>query len=348
MPPRTFTLASRPSQLARIQTNAVVASFETLYPPSAPDSPRFAAAFKTTAGDRNQSQALALVGGKAFWTEDLETALRIGTVDILVHCLKDVPTALPNDCVIGAILERENPVDSLIIKASQPWKSLEELPAGSVVGTSSVRRVAQLRRKFPHLEFLDVRGNVDTRLAKLDAPDGPYAALILAKAGMVRVGLAERLTADIPPPTLFYAVSQGALALEIRRNDAEALELCKQLNHRETELRCLAERACLRVLEGGCSVPVGAASHLDLGTGKFELTGCVTSLDGKRHIQHTLKEVVKSAEDAEALGARLAKFLVDTGAGEILDEINKDRKRRAVDAEEAEAHAAETAATQNV
>ncbi|KAF7370700.1 hypothetical protein MSAN_00703200 [Mycena sanguinolenta] len=337
MPPRTFILASRPSQLARVQTNAVVASLEALYPPSASDSPRFEAAFKTTAGDRNQSQALSLVGGKAFWTEDLETALRVGSLDILVHCLKDVPTTLPDDCVIGAILERENPVDSLIVKAGKPWKSLEELPAGSVIGTSSVRRVAQLRRKFPHLEFLDVRGNVDTRLAKLDAPDGPYAALILAKAGMVRVGLGDRLTADIPPPTLFYAVSQGALALEIRRNDAEALELCKQLNHRETELRCLAERACLRVLEGGCSVPVGAATQLDLASGELEMTGCVTSLDGKRHIQHTLKEAVKSAEEAEALGARLAKVLVDTGAGEILDEINKDRKRRVAEAQAAEA-----------
>ncbi|KAJ7207300.1 porphobilinogen deaminase, dipyromethane cofactor binding domain-containing protein [Mycena haematopus] len=222
-----------------------------------------------------------------------------------------MPTTIPDGFVIGAILERENPVDSLVVKAGKAWKSLEELPAGSVVGTSSVRRVAQLRRKFPHLEFLDV----------LDAPDGPYAALILAKAGMVRVGMGDRLTADIHPPTLFYAVAQGALALEVRSNDAEALELCKQLNHRETEWTCLAERACLRVLEGGCSVPVGVATQLGP-AGELELTGCVTSLDGKRHVQHTLKEIVK--------------ILIDSGAGEILAAINKDRERRVAEAEEKE------------
>lgn len=155
MSARTFTLASRPSQLAKTQTNMVVASLEALYPPSA-DSPRFATSFVSTAGDRNQSQALYLVGGKAFWTTDLEAALGERRVDILVHCLKDVPTTLPDGFVIAAILEREDPVDSLIVKAGKEWKSLEELPAGSVIGTSSVRRVAQLRRNFPHLKFLDV------------------------------------------------------------------------------------------------------------------------------------------------------------------------------------------------
>jgi len=332
MSPRTFTLASRVSQLAQNQTNMVVASLEALYPPSAESSPRFATSFLSTAGDRDKSQALYLLGGKALWTKDLEIALKDGSVDMLVHCLKDVPTALPDGCVIGGILERESPVDSLVVKAGKEWKSLEELPAGSVVGTGSVRRVAQLRRKFPHLKFLDVRGNLDTRVAKLDAPEGPYAALILAKAGMVRVGMGDRLTADIHPPTLFYAVSQGALALEIRSDDAEAMELCKQLTHRLTQWSCLAERACLRVLEGGCSVPVGVSTQLD-DAGELELTGCVTSLDGARHVQHTLKEKVKNAEEAEAVGARLGKILIDTGAGEILADINRDRERQVAEAE---------------
>ncbi|KAF7356722.1 hypothetical protein MVEN_01007100 [Mycena venus] len=331
MRPRTFTLASRPSQLAQVQTNTVKASLETLYPPSE-SSLRFTTSFLSSAGDRNKSQALYLLGGKALWTKDLEVALKDGSVDILVHCLKDMPTMLPDGCVIGAILEREDPVDSLVVKAGKEWKSLDELPAGSVVGTGSVRRVAQLRRKFPHLKFLDVRGNLDTRVAKLDAPDGPYAALILAKAGMVRVGMGNRLTADIPPPTLFYAVSQGALALEIRSDDTEAMELCKQLTHRHTQWSCLAERGCLRVLEGGCTVPVGVSTRLDE-AGELELTGCVTSLDGGRHVQHTVKEKVKSAEEAEAVGEKLAKILIDAGAGEILADIGKDREQRVAEAE---------------
>lgn len=156
MSPRTFTLASRASQLAQIQTNIVVAGLEALCPPSDASSPRFATSFMSTAGDRNQSQALYLLGGKALWTNDLEVALKEGRVDMLVHSFKDVPTSLPEGCVIGAVLEREDPVDSLVVKAGKEWKSLEELPAGSVVGTSSVRRVAQLRRNFPQLKFLDV------------------------------------------------------------------------------------------------------------------------------------------------------------------------------------------------
>ncbi|KAJ7451134.1 porphobilinogen deaminase, dipyromethane cofactor binding domain-containing protein [Mycena latifolia] len=335
MAPRTFTLASRASQLAQIQTNIVVAELEALFPPEADASPRFATSFMSTAGDRNQSQALYLLGGKALWTKDLEVALKEGSVDMLVHSFKDVPTVLPDGCIIGAILERENPVDSLVVKAGKDWKSLEELPAGSVVGTSSVRRVAQLRRNFPELKFLDVRGNLNTRMAKLDAPDGPYAALILAKSGMVRNGMGDRLTADILPPTLYHAVSQGALAVEIRSDDTEALELCQKLTHRETQWSCLAERACLRVLEGGCSVPVGVSTKLE-GT-ELELTGCVTSLDGGLHVQHTLKEKVDSVEEVEAVGARLAKILIESGAGQILSDINEDRARRVGEAEAAEA-----------
>ncbi|KAJ7151619.1 porphobilinogen deaminase [Mycena filopes] len=290
----------------------------TLAAPSTESSPRFATSFMSTAGDRNQSQALR------YGPKDLEVALKEGSVDMLVHSFKDVPTVLPEGCVIGAILERENPVDSLVVKAGKPWKSLEDLPAGSVVGTSSVRRVAQLRRNFPELK--------NTRMAKLDAEDGPYAALILAKSGMVRLGKGDRLTADLTPPTLYHAVSQGALAVEIRSDDAEAMALCKQLTHRATEWSCLAERACLRVLEGGCSVPVGVSTQLDK-EGGLKMTGCVTSLDGGLHVEHTLKEKIASPQDAEAVGARLAKILIDSGAGKILADINKDRERRIEEAD---------------
>ncbi|KAF8060962.1 porphobilinogen deaminase, dipyromethane cofactor binding domain-containing protein [Lyophyllum atratum] len=351
---RKFTLASRGSQLAQIQTNMVLASLQGLYPPPSTSDhdqhgPTFATSFMATAGDKNQSQALYLLGGKALWTKELEVALKEREVDMIIHCLKDVPTTLPEGCSIGAILEREDPVDSLVVKSGKPWKSLEDLPAGSVVGTSSVRRVAQLRRNFPALQFLDVRGNLNTRLAKLDAADGPYAALILAKAGLVRLGMGDRITADLHPPTLYYAVSQGALAVEIRDDDAEALALCQKLTHWETAWMCLAERACLRVLEGGCSVPIGVTSALEVEAGESKagnltLTGCVTALAGDLHVEHTLQERVTSAEEAEEVGSRLARILSEKGAKKILDDINVDRDRRVAAADKADKEAIEATA----
>ncbi|KAF5377250.1 hypothetical protein D9615_006402 [Tricholomella constricta] len=351
---RKFTLASRASQLAQIQTNIVLASLQALYSPPAESDrdhrgPTFATSFMATAGDKNQSQALYLLGGKAFWTKELEVVLKEGAADMIIHSLKDVPTTLPEGCSIGAILKREDPVDSLVVKSGKPWKSLEELPQGSVVGTSSVRRVAQLKRNFPTLKFLDVRGNLNTRLAKLDAPDGPYAALILAKAGLVRLGMGDRITSDLRPPTLYHAVSQGALGVEIRDDDAEALALCRQITHWETEWLCLAERACLRVLEGGCSVPIGVASKLDVEAGEVKagtltLTGCVTAIAGDLHVEHTLQVRVASAEEAEEVGRRLARILSESGAKKILDDINEDRDRRVVAAEQADKEATEATA----
>lgn len=154
---RTFVLASRASQLAQIQTNIVLDTLQSLHAESSdPSQPKFTTSFMSTAGDKNQSQALYLLGGKALWTKELEVALKDKEVDLLIHSLKDVPTTLPEGCALGAILEREDPVDSLVVKAGEPWKSLDDLPAGSVVGTSSVRRVAQLKRNYPKLKFLDV------------------------------------------------------------------------------------------------------------------------------------------------------------------------------------------------
>jgi hydroxymethylbilane synthase len=157
---RTFTLASRASQLAQIQTNIVLASLQALFPQGSDHGPTPGPTFKTsfmaTAGDKNQSQALYLLGGKALWTKELEVVLKEGVVDMIIHSLKDVPTTLPEGCIIGAILKREDPVDSLVVKRGENWTSLEDLPDGSVVGTSSVRRVAQLKRNYPKLKFLDV------------------------------------------------------------------------------------------------------------------------------------------------------------------------------------------------
>ena len=317
-----------------------------------------------TEGDKNQQQALYVLGGKSLWTKELEVALLDGEVDILVHSLKDVPTVLPKGCELGAILEREDPADSLVVKKGLGYRTIEELPEGSVVGTSSVRRVAQLKRKFPKLVFKDVVSyghfiagmenflmrvcilerkfvrmrasnainrfltiHRNTRLAKLDAPDGEYSALILAKAGMVRLDWNDRISSDIVPPTLYHAVGQAALAAEIRSNDPDTKRIVQPLIHKPTDYRCRAERAMLRVLEGGCSVPVGAATELDA-EGTLALTGTVTSLGGDRHVEQQKSKKIETVEDAEALGEEVAKALIESGGREILDEVTKDRASR--------------------
>ncbi|KAI5120216.1 hypothetical protein M0805_000031 [Coniferiporia weirii] len=358
-PPRTstFTLASRASELARIQTYIVRDTLAAAFPSTPTQAYEFATSFMRTAGDKNQTQALYILGGsasggKALWTEELEAALLRAPelpgaaaattgdgnedapaerVDMLVHSLKDVPTVLPKGCAIGAILEREDPVDSLVVKQGLPYKSLDEFPEGSVVGTSSIRRVAQLKRRYPKLAFADVRGNLNTRLAKLDALTGPYTALVLAKAGLVRLGMGARITTDLTAPILFHAVGQGALGVEVRADDEAVATLCRALNHGPTEWKCRAERAMLRVLEGGCSVPVGAHTELVPTEGdraRLTITGTVTAMDGSEHIEHTLEEEVGSAGEAEGVGAKLARTLMDMGAREILEAIAKDKAAR--------------------
>ncbi|KAK0480996.1 porphobilinogen deaminase, dipyromethane cofactor binding domain-containing protein [Armillaria luteobubalina] len=280
----------------RVTLNVTCVAFEALPPPS--DSPRltFTTSFLATVGDRNQSQALFLMGGKVLWTKELEVVPE-GRGGGHAHPLsQDIPTVLPDSCIIGAIMEREDPV---------AWRTLDDLPAGSVVGMSSVRRVAQLKCNSPKLKFLNVLYNRNTWLAKLDADDGPYAALILAKSGMLCVGMGHCITTDLPPPTTVPCC-----------DDTEVLKLCKSITHKETQIRCLAEHACLRVLEGGCSVPVWVNSMFENGT--LALTGCVTSLDGNEPIKHTLKEPVSSV---------LMKVLIASGTGKILDDINIDREK---------------------
>ncbi|CBQ70538.1 related to HEM3-porphobilinogen deaminase [Sporisorium reilianum SRZ2] len=229
----------------------------------------------STAGDQNLRSPLYVIGGegKAIWTKELEVALEQGAVDAIVHCLKDVPTALPKGLELAAILEREDPRDALVVKAGLPYKVLDELPVGSVIGTSSVRRVAQLRRRYPHLVFSDVRGNINTRLAKLDAPNGPYTALILAAAGLVRLNLHSRITAFLSSPVLLHSVGQGSLAIEVRtppegadpttNRDARIRELIRSIGDWRATFRNEAERALLRELEGGCSIPVGVETRFD-------------------------------------------------------------------------------------
>lgn len=244
--------------------------------PQAPIRPHaFPITSMSTAGDQNLRSPLYVIGGegKAIWTKELEVALEQGAVDAIVHCLKDVPTAMPKGLELAAVLEREDPRDALVVKAGLPYKVLDELPVGSVIGTSSVRRVAQLRRRYPHLVFSDVRGNINTRLAKLDAPNGPYTALILAAAGLVRLNMHARITAFLSSPVLLHSVGQGSLAIEIRtppegadpttNRDARIKKLIESIGDWRATFRAEAERALLRELEGGCSIPVGVETRFD-------------------------------------------------------------------------------------
>lgn len=323
-----FTLGTRASQLALVQAQHVQDAVLAAH-----DGQRVRIVPMSTTGDKNQSQALYLIGGKgkALWTEELEVALVEGAVDCIVHSLKDVPTSLPEGCTLGAILEREDPRDALVVKSSLPYRRLRDLPPGSVVGTSSVRRVAQLRRKFPHLVFADVRGNLNTRLSKLDNPSGPYSALILAAAGLIRVGMQDRITCGLDPETdgVLYAVGQGALGIEIRTGDERVLDLITPLEHWPTAWRCLAERELLRVLEGGCSVPLGVVTTFEpLGASiddgaTLTLRAVIVSLGGDRAVEHTETAQIFSATEAEQLGRRVADELVELGGAEILADLGK-------------------------
>jgi hydroxymethylbilane synthase len=248
--PRTIKIASRKSQLALVQTYWVQAELQKHFPDRT-----FEVETMSTQGDKILDVPLAKIGDKGLFTKELEVKMLDNTADIAVHSLKDLPTNLPEGLVLGCITERENPADALVVNAKNQQYQLETLPAGSVVGTSSLRRLAQLRHHYPHLVFKDVRGNVITRLEKLDS--GDYDALILAAAGLGRLDLGNRIHQLIPPEISLHAVGQGALGIECRIDDQEVLEVLKSLEHPATTARCIAERSFLRSLEGGCQVPIG-------------------------------------------------------------------------------------------
>ena len=267
-----------------------------------------------TQGDKILDVALAKIGDKGLFTKELEAQMLVNRADIAVHSLKDLPTNLPEGLILGCVTEREDPADALVMHAKNKDLTLATLPEGAVVGTSSLRRLAQLRHHYPHLTFKDVRGNVITRLEKLDS--GQFDCLILAAAGLGRLGLGDRIHELIDPSISLHAVGQGALGIECRDGDAAVLEQIKVLEHRPTALRCLAERAFLRTLEGGCQVPIGVNSRFE--GDELVLTGMVASLDGKQLIRDELRAPQEQAED---LGNRLAELLRSQGAGEILAKI---------------------------
>ncbi|NJL98013.1 MAG: hydroxymethylbilane synthase [Synechococcaceae cyanobacterium SM2_3_2] len=309
MTTRTIHIGSRKSALALVQTHWVESQLRAHHPDQA-----FEIHTMSTQGDNILDVALSKIGDKGLFTKELEVGLLQKSSDLAVHSLKDMPTHLPEGLVLGAITERENPADALVVHESCRDYQLDTLPEGTVVGTSSLRRLAQLRHAFPHLAFKDVRGNLNTRLAKLD--NGEYDALILAVAGLERLGMKERIHQAIDPSISLYAVGQGALGIECRADDDETLALLQPLIHLDTQYRCLAERSFLRELEGGCQVPIGVNTTV---TGnQLTLEGMVAKLDGSLLIRD---QVTGSTPEAEILGIQLAEKLKSQGAGEILAEI---------------------------
>ena len=306
---RTIRIGSRKSQLALVQTYWVKEELEKHFP-----NIQFEVETMSTQGDKILDVALAKIGDKGLFTKELEVGMLNNQTDFAVHSLKDLPTNLPEGLMLGCVSKRVDPADALVVNEKNQDKQLETLPAGSVIGTSSLRRLAQLRHHFPHLTFKDIRGNVNTRLAKLDA--GEYDGIILAVAGLQRLDMSDRIHQVIPAEISLHAVGQGALGIECREGDTEILEVIKALEDPESRDRALAERSLLRQLEGGCQVPIGVNTSIEGNT--LTLTAMVASLDGKKLVKDTISG---QSIDAEKLGIDLAERLREMGAGEILAEI---------------------------
>jgi len=255
---------------------------------------------------------LSVIGGKGVFTKELEEALLDKRIDLAVHSLKDLPTIVPDGLTISAICEREDPRDALVLRSGVHANSLQDLAPGAVVGTSSQRRLAQLKALRRDVEVKDLRGNVDTRVRKLD--EGQYDALILASAGLIRLGLRERISAAVSPSEMLPAVGQGAIAIETRADDEVAVEATRKLNHRETEVACRAERAFLRGLGGGCQFPI--AAHAVVEGELLKLEGLVAKAEG----EEILRDRNSGARDQpEEIGSQLAERLLERGAGDLLN-----------------------------
>ena len=301
--PKKLVIASRESPLAMWQALHIQSRLQALYPQTTVEILGM-----TTTGDQILDTPLAKVGGKGLFVKELETALADGRADLAVHSMKDVPMNLPEGFMLAATGEREDPRDAFV---SNNFASLEDLPAGSIVGTSSLRRQSQLQARLPHLKIESLRGNLQTRLRKLD--EGQYAAIILAAAGLIRLGLQARIRSVIAPNLSIPAVGQGALGIEICSSRHDLLTVLAPLNHADTQACVEAERAMSRALAGSCTVPLGAYATCENDT--IHITGFVASVDGKQML-------VESATDkrtaADALGKQLAKQLVAKGADKIL------------------------------
>jgi len=299
-------IGTRASLLAVTQSTWVKNQIEQAHPGTRVELVKI-----TTKGDRILDVPLAKVGGKGLFVKEIEDALLAGEVDLAVHSMKDVPTELPQGLHIGIIPVRETPKDAFL---SVKYTSIETLPVGATVGTSSLRRRSQLAALRPDLAIIDLRGNIDTRLRKLD--EGLFDAIILAGAGLHRLGLEKRITTLLDPEQMLPAISQGALGIELRRDDAELFAGLQFLHHPATAIAVAAERAFLLRLEGGCQVPIGA--HASLSNDTITLTGLIAAVDGRRILKETATGPV---DHAQSLGTSLAETLLARGGKAILDAV---------------------------
>ena len=271
--------------------------------------------FRTT-GDKKLDEPLSAIGAKGLFTHEIEVALSKGKVDCAVHSLKDLPTDLPDELEIVALLEREDPRDVLVVNRQTGAEGLDDLPAGSRVGTSSLRRRAQLMARRPDLEVVELRGNVPTRLNKVEK--GSVHAAVLAAAGLIRLGVQQRIAVFLEPPDWLPAPGQGAIAIEARKDDERTQALLRQLDHPRTSLATRAERAFLAALEGGCQVPIGALVSAVSGTPT--LYGMLADLSGK-HIVRGSRAL--DANDPEATGETLAAEIRSRGGSSLLVELRQ-------------------------
>ncbi|MEJ2911178.1 hydroxymethylbilane synthase [Pseudoalteromonas sp. C12FD-1] len=302
-------IATRKSALALWQAEFVKAQLEHFHADA-----RVELVPMSTQGDIILDTPLAKIGGKGLFVKELEQAMLDGRADIAVHSMKDVPVEFPEGLALHTICEREDPRDAFV---SNNYANLSELPKGAVVGTSSLRRQCQIRALRPDLEIKDLRGNVNTRLAKLD--DGQYDAIILAAAGLLRLKMDDRIADYIEPEVSLPANGQGAVGIECRIDDEVTKALLAPLEHTQTRIRVNAERAMNRHLEGGCQVPIGAYALVN--GEQVHLRGLVGAVDGSE-ILHD--EVTGHINDAEAIGVELAKKLLAQGADKILAEVYRD------------------------
>jgi len=264
----------------------------------------------STRGDKLLDTPLAKVGGKGLFVKELEIAMLEGAADIAVHSMKDVPMEFPEGLALAVICEREDPTDAFV---ANNYQSLDQLPANAVVGTSSLRRQSQVRARFPHIQIKELRGNVNTRLAKLDS--GEYDALILASAGLTRLNMAHRITSRLDTNLCLPAGGQGAVGIECRADDNGILDLLKPLHHMDSACCVMAERAVNRRLQGGCQVPIACYAELNSSAQSLSLRGLVGAVDGQTLLEANIQG---PATQAEQLGESLAEKLLSMGAGEIL------------------------------
>ena len=303
---KIITIGTRKSLLALWQSNYIKSRLETQYPDCEVRLQKI-----VTKGDKILDVPLSKIGGKGLFTKEIETALLDGEVDLAVHSLKDMPTKLPDGLCLTAITERAVVGDAFV---SNKYNTFAEMPAGAVLGTSSLRRKAQLLAKRPDLDIRDLRGNVDTRLHKLD--EGQYDAIILAAAGLTRLGYADRIKENLPCEFCIPAVGQGALAIECRTDNKEVRAMLEFLNHPATKSCTDAERAFLGLVEGGCQVPIGV--HADAEGTQMHITAIIASLDGSTLLRD---EIDGDVNDAVALGQTLGRRMLENGGKAILDEI---------------------------